>query len=561
MLTIIRTLYTTSLIFGVGLFLLLYSGHGWASQRQPLADFSSLPFFSFPDLSPNGTKLAFRLNLQGRSMVAVNYLDNNNDFYTVAVEDKQRINWMHWLSNDRLLISFRMLSDRYSSNTFETRLAVFDANKRKLKTLFNLVHEDFSWRNVVQIQDDVIDFLPDEPDKFLLVKREKGKRERSVFKVDAVTGRSARVHRGTKRIHFWQADAKQRIRFGWGYSRNDGGFNAKAMSNEGKWYDLSQLVEQEKHLFRVLRFDHKQPDLLHVLSDHEGGYVGLYHFDVIAGEFREKIAGRNDAHISDVGYDHQGQITVIHYDRVQVESVYHDKDLKLLVRSLGRAFPAKTVHIASSTPDRSKLVVEVSSYDSAPVYFLYDRNAKEAGFLAAKFPHLTDIGEMTISRHFNYNAQDNSQVSAQLTLPRGMGNDESIPFVIYPRSNEVDSVLIRYNDRGQPVPFVTYPKGSALTKTADSFDLWVQYFVSRGWGVLTIDVPKWSRSEETTQNFCRGSMERNCSQCRIFRRSFADRSRSRRCESYMYCRCRVRWLYRAARFRQCAGIISLRGQH
>ena len=441
----------------------LHWGNGaHAATPPPAKHYSALPFFAEPTISSDGRRLAFKLNTPDKSMVAILELSKGKDFFPLFIGEKQRVNWTHWIADDLLLISVRFFGQRYNVDTIETRLVVFNTKTKDLDLLFKPRSDEKTARYVSQIQDNVVDFLPDEPDKFLLLKRDKASTSFSVYKVDARSGRSKRYHRGSIDVQSWITDADHQVRFGWGFQQLGDGYVAKAKTLDGKWHKLTHLVEPGDVFYKVVGFVADNPDLLYVRSNFEGGRINLYTYDIAQQVFLDQVAGRSDSDVNAVTFNNDGHLSIIGFEGDTVPDLYLDQELAMLNRSMTKAFPGKDVDIVAITPDRQKLVLLVSASNSAPDYYLYDRQTKVAGYLASQYPDLSrSKGLMQTSEH-SYPSRDGLSIPAFVTLPNSA-------------------------QAGETVPFIVYPHGGPTARDFNRFDPWVQFFVSRGWGVLQMN--------------------------------------------------------------------------
>ena len=63
------------------------------------------PFSSLPTLSPDGERIAFSLEEDGKSWIGVIDFDRGALMRKIPLEEDQSLRWFKWVGKDRLLIS------------------------------------------------------------------------------------------------------------------------------------------------------------------------------------------------------------------------------------------------------------------------------------------------------------------------------------------------------------------------------------------------------------------------------------------------------------------------
>lgn len=170
--------------------------------------FSALPAYQRPRLSPDGGKVVYVRNIvQPKDLsLLMTYDLNKGKTYSLLFSDneKVKINWFRWVSNERIVVSARYESRRGNTKVYDTRLFALDYDDESAKPL-NLIN----WRrlrrlsddlnHVPQFQDRVIDWLPDDPDHILMSIDVEVPALPSVFKVNVKTARTTRIQKGRKK--------------------------------------------------------------------------------------------------------------------------------------------------------------------------------------------------------------------------------------------------------------------------------------------------------------------------------------------------------------------------
>jgi len=128
-----------------------------------------------------------------------------------------------------------------------------------------------------------------------------------------------------------------------------------------------------------------------------------------------------------------------------------------LWRALTAAFPGELITFASWSDDRKIVIVEVKGPINGDAFFVVDRNARTANWLADRYPGITaeDVAE---TRSLHYSAADGMDIPAYLTLPRGRPT--------------------------KGLPLIVLVHGGPEARDMPGFDWWAQALASRGYAVL-----------------------------------------------------------------------------
>ena len=141
----------------------------------------------------------------------------------------------------------------------------------------------------------------------------------------------------------------------------------------------------------------------------------------------------------------------------KVDYKFADPADQSLWRGLTSAFPGEVVTFASWSKDRNVVIVEVEGPTSGDAFFVVNRAAHTADWLADRYPGVT-ADDIAPVRALRYAAADGTEIPAYLTLPRGR-----------PPKN---------------LPLVVMPHGGPEARDTPGFDWWAQALASRGYAVL-----------------------------------------------------------------------------
>ena len=142
---------------------------------------------------------------------------------------KYFITWYEWLSDDRLLISFRFAASRFTVESVETRLMA--VNRDGSQANESLVpptsrRSIFGGEHYSQFQDQVIAFVRNDPRHVLLSLDRHFPNTPNVYRLDVYTGSRELVQanpgtpEGLHSVSRWIADRQGRVRVGIGGRQN-----------------------------------------------------------------------------------------------------------------------------------------------------------------------------------------------------------------------------------------------------------------------------------------------------------------------------------------------------
>lgn len=428
-----------------------------ATQKNAYDAFSTLPTYWTPSLSPDGTKIAFVQNVeQGEAfaMLATFDLVKGEKHYLLRSDNERvKINWYKWVNNERVVVSARYETRRGTTKVHDTRLLSikFDGEGGA----FNMVEWERIKRragnpnHIPQFQDEVIDWLPDDPDHVLIAIDAEVLGLPSVYKVNVNTGGVSRIMRGKKRIRDWLTDQQSNVRIG--VSLNyDSGEREVFLKEEDGWRTLfayNAMTEKGEYPVGFA----KDPNILYY-KGYKGDYRALYTLNLKTNERTEVYA--------DEGYDVNGSLiySPVTRDAIGVRHdgrFYWDERYVALQNGIDQGLPDYNNTLVSFSDDEQTYIVYSESDVLPGVYLLGNR---KEGTLNMLFEQYSQIDSTKLSEHklIEYEARDGIKIEAYLTLPKGDG----------------------------PFPTIIHPHGGPGARDFSGFDYWTAYFTSKGYAVL-----------------------------------------------------------------------------
>lgn len=422
--------------------------------HPPIAAFAHLPAMSFPQLSPNGAHILNLAPIDGRNRVFVRTLKDGTVGAPKEVHmDGVPASWATWVNDRRILVGVRFPGQRGNIPTVETRLLAIDLDGTNP---LRLEHQPPRGRPPIQIQDDVVDLLPDDDEHILVALPAKGFGFPDVFKMNVYTGRARRVQKSRHRIERWMTDLDGQVRLGIASLFRQITVYARPVGAK-KFVPIYSYEDGTDPAFLPMALAARS-NTLFVISDYAGDKRAVYEFDIAKRTFGRKLFGRDDVNVTDVAVDRLRQSLrgfgfTVHRRHV----AYVDKRYKSWQARLDQRFPDASNRILSSSSD-NRLHIVVSSRETRPgTYYLWRRSDDSFTLLGRRYPDLPEdaLAEM---RPVTYRARDGLRIPAYLTLPHGAN--------------------------GRKLATVVYPHGGPSSRTARRFYFIGQFLANRGYAVF-----------------------------------------------------------------------------
>lgn len=437
------------------------------AKELPLELFAQLPQVSSPKLSPDGKYLAMIQPYKGRNHLFIQPL-GGGDPVVIPPSGKFEISWFDWASNERLLVGISFQGWRRTTPTTETRLiainrdgsnmrSVVRPKKNKKKTGTRLGNSE----QIAQFQDNVVDYLYDDPDHFLLSIDGDDDNSNELRRVNIHTGQYIEFYGEMRGVQNWMTDRQGEVRFAWGvdtisvlgtgrtqkrliyYRHADGNFSD--FSDAGihrQGFGTWDLAENPDHAYMggtgeqgrnvVIKYDLREERVLETYEHEKYDAVGLIY---------------GGADYTPVGVRFAGGVDPIIFDAAWAKRY----------RIINKALPNSDNVIVSTDAARNLHLIHSSSDIDSGVFYVFDQEAMRIDQLALIYDGL-DTAEMAPMKSVFYEARDGLRIPAILTLP--LGSD------------------------GKNLPTVVLPHGGPHARDTISFDYWVQFLANRGYAVL-----------------------------------------------------------------------------
>jgi len=416
----------------------------------PIEQFAALPSIESPRLSPNGTKVAAKVAINGKQALVVTGLFGNAA-PKVLPPGKVDINWWRWVTDDWLVVGLGDKDKIYDEEVYVTRIAGVKADMSKIVPL--------GWTKTGLDADDVLWIARDGSTRIIHSKSTGYFVEEdylpSVWDVDVATGEMKRMQKSMPDVYDWDADGDGNIRMGYLYSREERPSLLYRRDGTSKFEKivLKKTKEQSIPIPQVYRRD----GTAIAIAD-DGGRNEVYELNLPSFTLGKKLFGDAKYDVEDVianapDDDLDGIIVVDKKMRVD----WLNPDLKAIQADLDKSVGVGNGRIISLSRDRKKMLVEVGDPSQAGSIYFWDTNGTRMDRIGYNQPGLKSR-KLNPVKTISYTARDGTIIDAVLTLPRGR-----------PATN---------------LPLIVMPHGGPGARDMEAFDWWTQYLAEQGYAVI-----------------------------------------------------------------------------
>ncbi len=430
--------------------------------------FAALPHTAAVEISPNGRYVAAKTYINGQYMLVIYDLDSEGKTKPVIASPKDlEVNWLRWKSDDRLLVSLQYAARRYGTASVERRLFALNPDGSDIKLLVPAPKDSKTGKafNVVQIADQVVDFLPDDPKHILMQFNPEDPRLPRIYRVDVYTAMRGVIQGGAADVVDWTTDQQGRPRLG--YALDDQKMEEQYLyrgPDQKSWDVLWTRALDDGATFSTVLFDRDDPDVAWVLSNHEARTTGLYRYRFSTREFIEKLFLHPEVDVDNVILDPlKRRVVGVRYTVADSKVQWFDPQVTALFEEVRLRIAAKHVYIGAWSADYRRVIFYGESPDLPGRYYLYERSSGKLRYFDYAYPGLEKI-PMAPMRATSYRARDGLEIPAYLSLPVGIGARPE-----------------------RPLPAIVMPHGGPWARDFSSFDPLVQLFTSRGYAVLQMN--------------------------------------------------------------------------
>jgi len=441
----------------------------WSAAQPPspipVEALFSNPVFSSPDLSDDGSQLAYIQSKGDLRVVVAQKVSGGKPTALAKFDDPEmRPNRLEWANDRRILISAHARDpDSIGMRNRVTRIFGVDSDGRNFAWLGRdwPVH---GWRALQSgQQDNIVHMTPQDTQTVLIEYWARNEDSPQVMKMDVDDGRLTIFQQRQHRIYDWYADTQGAVRAG---TTTEGGqYQIWARADPSR--DFERVAQRDKYDSDGLRFAafHREPEKLYVSNLHDGR-LALFEFDLRTRTLGSLVEARPEVDVSAVEtHGWTGEAVGVRYtdDRRRVR--YFDERVESEYAALRDTLTAELrrevdVSSVSESADGMKQVVEVSSDRQPPIYYFYDRALRRIELLFAERPDVP-AESLAPTRRITFRARDGVAIPAYMTLPLG----------VEPRN----------------LPAIALVHGGPWSRDVIGWDAEVQFLASRGFAVLQVN--------------------------------------------------------------------------
>jgi len=453
-----------------------------AFGKNPISieDLSRYEAVSGATLSPDGTKVAALLAVQGQKWPVISIWDANDLTKTPVwiPSATNRIVNVQFFGNDKIFfITEQEITRGDGRLSFTRKLYIADTLGKKIEEPFKMTgtkNKDVKEALERGISVGVFKDGLYDGNKVLLSKTNPTSLNTEIVEYDKVTGAMRKVAEETEKWGFVSAGVD--LATGEPMIRQ-----AVKVEDEGKFYLVTEVKNRqtgawERHLglgykleerttLDVLGFD-QDPNIVFVRTNRGGrNFVAIYTYDLRTKTFSDEPLFANDKFdISNIGlkqdyenkrFDYVSSITVGGPSTIQI---ILDEKWEPVQKAIQAAFPGKSVFL-SINRKADKALVTVDHVDHPTAYYLYS-NGKLAP-LGSKRPWIKNenLGK---GEYVTFKARDGLEIPALITYPPGYTPDKG------------------------RIPLVVHPHGGPWARDDQGWDDsgWVQFMATRGVAVI-----------------------------------------------------------------------------
>ena len=432
-----------------------------AQAASRAAPFFESPPLRHPRLSPDGQRIAGIMSMGGTEVLIVRPTLGGTLQPIVKLERTRRrlsyaVRRVGWPSNERLLVSLeRPHQAARGVRARETRLLSVEAVSGARPQYLG---EDWPYEEYSQVQDRILDWLPDDPDHVLVSLWMPGQNGFGVRSLNVRNGSLNTLVRARYGSLDWFADHRGVVRAGSGEPRSGtDDFLYARISDAHDWEEIRRSSRFDDDAYFSFAGFTDDPEQILVYRASDAGRRALYRYDLSTRSMGEEVFAHPEYDVDSVRTSRRdGRLLSIHYHGERPEAVYVDPEARAEAEALERALSGAHWRVVHSDADDEILILETQSDVTPPRYFLFDRTRKALSPLYSAYPKLEgrSLAKMEPVR---FTARDGLEIPGYLTTPT---------------SGEA------------PYPTIVHPHGGPWARDVWGFDPVAQYLASLGFAVF-----------------------------------------------------------------------------
>lgn len=411
--------------------------HSWASpQLMPLESYAQEPAVSLMTISPDGSRIAYKLIQGERELLVVQDINSGKYLGGIEIGSIDPKN-SYFIDNNRVILKaseYKYLA-AYGGYTNISSAFVFDIESKEVRQLLIPGYGIYKGQTGLG---SIIGLSPDKDTAYM-----------PSFYLDegGYLGRSAYANTPPiytlMKVSLTKKKKPRQVRIGSHHAvdffvNESGEPIARELFNESKnqhkvqsfiddeWVDIfTQNTPIRYKSFVGLTPDRKSIVMITTGQNNRQSY---YTMSLADGTISDAIFSRDDADVEQVLTDIQRVVYGVRYSGFKPSYEFFDQVLTKNFNTIQKALPNNSVKLIDHTPDWSKIIFKIEGDNQPGDYLLFANNTFE--FLTASRPQVLPE-QVSFIKEYSYLARDGLNIPTLLTYPQG-GDKKNLPAVIFP---------------------------------------------------------------------------------------------------------------------------------
>jgi dipeptidyl aminopeptidase/acylaminoacyl peptidase len=416
-----------------------------------------------PQVSPAGTHAAFVRYSGGKLNLVICALVKPGCPTPVTKQIRGvGVRSLQWVNDDRMMLT---IIESVKTEKKSEVISVWGINKDLTREAV-LVTFDRNVPDNFELNDLIVDLLPEDPVNILAMGSESQGAGASLFRVNVYTGEAELVARGQKQTISWATDREGVPRVRWDYDKKKNKSTMFLRQGEtDQWEKVAEYTQNDFPDLKVIGITDR-PHVAVVLSNRGSDRIGVYEYDMALKTIGRPLFLHPKYDIGEplsfeLNDEHTGRVVGVSFVDDFMKFALFDSGLNQVQSEIQtKLAKGANAAIVSWSQDRKIFVAYVESATDDGSYHLYSRESKSLSPFGKVRPQLRpeDLSE---TKAISYKARDGVLIPAYLTLPRGKP--------------------------AKDLPLVVSPHGGPWARDYIGFDWMVQALASRGYAVLQMN--------------------------------------------------------------------------
>ncbi|TNE37335.1 MAG: S9 family peptidase [Alphaproteobacteria bacterium] len=437
-----------------------------AQAAPPVEAFGKLEDFSHVEISPTGKYLAAVRWADGAANLTIYNLapgpgEEPVKALSLDFSDnvEEKIRFVRWLNEERVGVAVSFEHERWDQDTLETRLMSITADLSDVRQIPKLPKNRSSF--VAQLQDRVLDFLPDDPDHILMEFDRNGLgQELNVYRVNVNDGTMEGVAFGNETVVGYIADREGQVRFKYAVQEVNNQVFKRALfyrSGDDKGWTLFQEIGKDENFDPRIAGFTNDPSVLYVLRLSEEGYDDLYTYNLTTRLYGNKVFGVEGIDVGSLVSDnYTRRVLGVSYAVDYTKIAYFDGQIASLQEAVDGVLRGTQNLIVGWDRSRTRFVIFATGPQHPGTYYIFDATTNNLSKLFDRYAYEFQPQDLTPVEPITYQARDGVTIPGYLTRRGGNG----------------------------PMPMVVMPHGGPNARDFLGYEYFAQFLASRGYAVL-----------------------------------------------------------------------------